>query len=128
MLRHTWILKLQRDLCAETERILEPEEFVPPASYTIKYHRVIESAETFQMIPGFRNFDPVERNRSLAYEDGKVVKSPVAGRILMALFQKRGTDGYYIILEVCDFWLVLSVWLLKVFFQLYLLLLMSLQL
>jgi len=111
MLHHTGILKLQRDLFTETERILEPEEFVPPASYTIKYHRVIENAETFQMIPGFRNFDLVERNRSLAYENGKVVKSPVAGRIFMPLYQKRGHDGFFIIREVSAFWLELSAWL-----------------
>lgn len=111
MLHHTGILKLQSDLLTENERILDPEGLVPPASYTIKYHRVIDNAETFQMIPGFRNFDPVERNRSLAYENGKVVKSPVAGRIFMPLYQKRGHDGFFIIREVSAFWLELSAWL-----------------
>src|SRR5690625_3390284 len=81
MLYHTGILKLQRDLFVETERILETEEFVPPASYTIKYNSVIETAGTFQMIQGFRNFYLVALIRSHALRNGKVVKSPVAGRI-----------------------------------------------
>lgn len=113
MLHHTGVFELQHQQLIENEEKLLPDKQVPQTYYSIKYHRVIDNAATFQMMRGFQNFDPVDRNLPLAYENGKLVKSPVSGRIFMPLYQNKGHDGFFIIREVSAFWLELSAWLKK---------------
>lgn len=111
MLHHTGLFTLPADQVGENEEKLLPDKQIPQTYYNIKYHRVIDNANVFQMMPGFRNFDPIERNLPLAYENGKLVRSPVSGRIFMPLYQNKGHDGFFIIREVSAFWLELSAWL-----------------
>jgi predicted deacylase len=100
----------------EAERFKLEEEVraysdVPDTYFEIRYHHLIDDAETFSMLPGFRNFDPVEKDMPLAYDNGILIKAAESGRIFMPLYQKRGNDGFLIVEEVPPFWLTLSAWL-----------------
>jgi succinylglutamate desuccinylase len=59
----------------------------------------IKSREHFAMIPGFKSFDKVVKGQHLADDiDGKVL-CPYDARLLMPLYQKKGSDGFFLIQE-----------------------------
>jgi hypothetical protein len=60
------------------------------------------------MMSGFENFDRIEKDTPIAYEEGRLIKAPKSGRIFMPLYQKKGHDGFLIVNEVSEFWLELS--------------------
>src|SRR5690606_23908255 len=76
--------------------------------FAIKYRQHIETHETFEMLPGFGNFQPVKANQMLARLDGKPILSAQKGLIFMPLYQKQGADGFFIIEKIAKFWLGVS--------------------
>lgn len=101
-----------RKLNEETQRRLADEmqcpDNVPETYYEIRYHKLLDDPKKFKMISGFKNFDKIEKNTPLAYENEQLIAAPVSGRIFMPLYQNKGHDGFLIIREVSDFWLELS--------------------
>lgn len=63
-----------------------------------KYH--IEDKQSWEMLPGFSNFDPVKQGQLLATDQGKDILCPFDGLILMPLYQKKGRDGFFIVKEI----------------------------
>ena len=57
----------------------------------------VEDTDSFEMLPDFQNFMPVEAGSVLAYEQGKPIASPCNGRIIMPKYQRQGVDGFFII-------------------------------
>jgi succinylglutamate desuccinylase len=49
------------------------------------------------MVPGFINFQPVEKGTVLAIHNDEKVSSPYTGNIFMPLYQDQGADGFFII-------------------------------
>lgn len=49
------------------------------------------------MLPGFINFQAVEKGMVLAIENGKEVIAPNSGNIFMPLYQNQSADGFFII-------------------------------
>ncbi|MCC5942177.1 MAG: succinylglutamate desuccinylase/aspartoacylase family protein [Balneolaceae bacterium] len=88
--------------------IIEVYEDVPNTYYEVIHHKLVDNAEDFQMIEGFENFIPIEKNTPLAYEHGILIRAPKSGRIFMPLYQKKGHDGFLIVKEVSPFWLEVS--------------------
>lgn len=76
--------------------------------FAINYRQHIETHETFEMLPGFGNFQPVKSNQLLAKLNGESVLSPQKGLIFMPLYQKQGNDGFFIIEKIAKFWLGVS--------------------
>ncbi|NEN24840.1 aspartoacylase [Cryomorpha ignava] len=76
--------------------------------FAINYRQNIEPHETFEMIPGFGNFQSIKANQLLAKLDGQPVLSPQKGLIFMPLYQKLGNDGFFIIEKIAKFWLGVS--------------------
>lgn len=70
-----------------------------PTHYELSYIHRIENGDIFKMNPGYVNFQTIKKNEILAYENGKPVFSAYNGRMLMPLYQKQGTNGFYIIHE-----------------------------
>jgi succinylglutamate desuccinylase len=66
-------------------------------SFKYKYH--IKPDEDFEMLPGFKNFDAIEKNQILAKNKHGDILAPYSGYILMPLYQKQGEDGFFIISE-----------------------------
>lgn len=76
--------------------------------YEIIYRYALKNASGFEMIKGFDNFTPIEKNQVLAHHNGTTVKSPFDGLIFMPLYQSQGEDGFFIIRKISKPWLVLS--------------------
>ncbi|PKD42778.1 succinylglutamate desuccinylase/aspartoacylase domain-containing protein [Rhodohalobacter barkolensis] len=111
LLHYNDMIKLEETELSEYETKIRAYSDVPDTYFDIRYHHIIDDSETFSMMPGFKNFDPVDIGTPLAYHDNKLVKAPETGRIFMPLYQKRGNDGFLIIKKVSPFWLTLSAWL-----------------
>ena len=73
-----------------------------PSSNKIIGKYTIREREKFSMLPGFKSFDKVYKNQPLAYDGDKVVTCPIDARILMPLYQKKGNEGYFLIIEDKD--------------------------
>ena len=111
LLHHTGLVKTDNRELGRCEVEMVDDSEMPSAYYEIRYHHYIEDVNKFNMYPGYRNFDPVEKGEPLAIDEGDVVKAPEEGRIFMPLYQKSGNDGFLIIREVSPFWLTFSAWL-----------------
>lgn len=109
------IHKLTNDGVRKYEHELDIHPDLPDSYYEVKYHKIVDDPEKFEMIRGFKNFDKVEKGTPLAKENGEWIEAPVWGRIFMPLYQKKGRDGFLIIREVSAFWLSLSAYLRKSF-------------
>lgn len=59
----------------------------------------IKNREDFEMLPGFKSFDKVNKGQHLAYDGGEKVLSPMDARLLMPLYQKKGNEGFFLIQE-----------------------------
>ena len=74
----------------------------------VRYRHPVSPEQSFQMRPGFQNFDPISRRQLLANDASGGVYAQEKGLILMPLYQKLGEDGYFIGRVVSPFWLWLS--------------------
>lgn len=68
-----------------------------PKVTRVVYHHPITSADEFVMKPGYTNFQPIKKSEHLADDKKGKVLSPMEGRILMPLYQKLGSDGFFIV-------------------------------
>ena len=73
-----------------------------PKVNKIIYKYAIKDRSQFSMIPGFKSFDKVAEGQPLAYDGGELITCPKDARILMPLYQKKGNDGYFLIIEEND--------------------------
>jgi len=98
-----WLLLHAAGLLGETDsrlgaartRLLGAGSGFPQAVEVFHRHPVT-SARSFQMVPGFRSFQPVPEGELLAREGGDEVRAPSAGRLLMPLYQPSGEDGFFL--------------------------------
>lgn len=85
--------------------------------FEVRYKREVRPEDDFKMNPGYVNFQPIEKNESLAVDRSGNLIAPENGRIFMPLYQAQGSDGYFGIKEIAPFWLSLSGWLREVGFE-----------
>lgn len=76
--------------------------------YAINFRQNIEPQDSFKMIPGFRNFQPIKKGQLLAHINDMTITSPQKGLIFMPLYQSQGDDGFFIIEKIAKFWLGVS--------------------
>lgn len=70
-----------------------------PVETELVYQHIIEPGDSFEMRPGYKNFQPVKKGEWLANDqDGKIL-AQCDGYILMPLYQSQGNDGFFIIKE-----------------------------
>lgn len=68
-----------------------------PQSVEVIYKYHVQDKLSWEMKPGFTNFDPVTKGQYLAHDITGPVYCPVDGLILMPLYQKKGRDGFFIV-------------------------------
>jgi len=68
--------------------------------YEIVYRHVIQPGDSFGMLPGFRNFDRINKGLLLATHNGQPQHAEQSGLLFMPLYQKKGEDGYFIIRHI----------------------------
>lgn len=64
------------------------------------YRHAITEEDEFEMCPGYRNFQAIEKGELLAHDKYGPIYAPVEGLMLMPLYQKQGVDGFFIVREV----------------------------
>ncbi|MCC5914862.1 MAG: succinylglutamate desuccinylase/aspartoacylase family protein [Balneolaceae bacterium] len=117
LLHNCGLLRLELPALKKAESEIRAYSEIPETYFEIRYHYLVDDAEQFRMLPGFRNFHMIEKGTPLAYDKGKLGRAPESGRIFMPLYQKKGDDGFLIIREVSPFWLTLSAWMRESFFH-----------
>ena len=66
------------------------------------YRYPIGDGEDFKMKPGYVNFQKIEKGEVLAQNEERAVCSDWNARILMPLYQKQGSDGFFVVEEVAE--------------------------
>jgi succinylglutamate desuccinylase len=92
------------------QRLAEVGRGIPPILETFHRHE-IRPGDDFRMVPGFRNFQTVERGTLLATSRHGEIRAPFATRLFMPLYQPLGDDGFFFARPVNRLWLAVSAWL-----------------
>ncbi|MCC6459294.1 MAG: succinylglutamate desuccinylase/aspartoacylase family protein [Saprospiraceae bacterium] len=71
-----------------------------PKVTRLRHVHHIRPGDTFQMRPGYINFQAIQRNEYLADDATGPVLAPEDGLILMPLYQPQGTDGFFVVQEI----------------------------
>jgi succinylglutamate desuccinylase len=79
-----------------------------PRVFEMRYRHPVTPNDGFEMLPGFRSFQPVSEGDILALDRAGDVRSPESGRLLMPLYQVQGEDGFFLIRAFHPFWLSVS--------------------
>ncbi|MBI1307881.1 MAG: hypothetical protein GC181_14855 [Bacteroidetes bacterium] len=88
--------------------------------FEVLYRQEIKAGEDFMMKPGYINFSKVAKDESLALLNDQPVFNPYSARLFMPLYQKLGSDGFFLIREISPFPLWLSSKLRKISWTLFL--------
>ena len=83
-------------------------------TYEIFDTHIIGKNEEFKMLPGFTNFQKIDKHQKLATCNGQDLEAPEDGHIFMPLYQSHGGEGYFIIRKIPRFFLGLSAVLRKI--------------
>lgn len=78
------------------------------------YLHKIEKKEQFKMLNGFKSFQTIKKGVPLAVSNGANVFSKRNGIIFMPLYQKQGSEGFFIIRTIKPFFLGLSAFLRRI--------------
>ena len=70
-----------------------------PRRVTAKSMHMIAEGANFAMNTGYYNFKPVHRGEVVAHDQDGPIASPQDGMIFMPLYQKEGSDGFFIVEE-----------------------------
>ena len=73
-----------------------------PKVTELLYTYSIEEDEAFELLPGFLNFQAIEKNQLLGKNQYGEIRAKEAGLMLMPLYQKQGEDGFFLVREVSD--------------------------
>ncbi len=68
----------------------------------VTYRHPVEAALDFHMRPGYINFQSVAEGEELARDKEGVINSPMAGQMLMPLYQSQGEDGFFVVQELAQ--------------------------
>ncbi len=81
------------------KKMLQTKALDLPKHFKLSYIHRIKNGNIFKMNPGYVNFQRIKKGEVLATENGKNICSQFDGTMLMPLYQKQGTNGFYIIQE-----------------------------
>ena len=79
----------------ETE-LLQAAEGLPRIAELVAVH-MLQPGDEFVMRPGYRNFQSIHKGEHLADDRNGPVYAPADGQILMPLYQKQGSNGFFLI-------------------------------
>lgn len=82
------------------EILVEYSKNLPKIADLITVHSVQED-DHFEMRPGYRNFQPVVKGEVLAHDRHGDIRSPMDAMILMPRYQAQGSDGFFLVKEIC---------------------------
>lgn len=69
-------------------------------TFEIIHRHSLEENDSFEMQPGYENFQTIEKGEFLATKNGEQVLSTWDAFIFMPLYQSQGNDGFFVVEEV----------------------------
>ncbi len=94
--------------------VIQDRVDVSPNFYEIVFRYGLTGKEDFEMIPGFKNFSPVNQDQLLAHLKGIEISSPFDGLLFMPSYQKQSQDGFFIVEKIGRSYLFISGFLRKI--------------
>lgn len=82
--------------------LIEYSADLPKVSELISAHS-IDPSDEFEMKPGYKNFQEVEKDEIVAKDKEGTISVPENSRILMPLYQKQGEDGFFLVKEILGY-------------------------
>ncbi len=79
-----------------------------PRVFEVRYRHPVQPEDRFRMRPGYASFQTLSEGEWVAEDRSGEIHAPVAGRMLMPLYQQEGDDGFFVIREFRPFWLTVS--------------------
>ena len=76
--------------------LIEFSKNLPKVAELITIHP-IKDGDDFMMMPGYKNFQSIEKGELLAKDKNGEIRALESGLILMPLYQKQGDDGFFLI-------------------------------
>lgn len=70
-----------------------------PLLYEVVEHHHVTDGDGFEMLPGYRSFQPVVAGEELAQDNSGPIRADGPGRILMPLYRPPCSDGFMIVEE-----------------------------
>lgn len=91
-----------RDIESKHDQLLLDRSQGLPLEAKLVYVHAVGPDDEFVMTTRriYNNFDPIEKGEILAYDKNGAVLAPFGGLILMPLYQKQGSDGFFIVQEL----------------------------
>lgn len=95
-------------------RILQESRQDLPRWMGVRYRHAITEEDGFRMRPGYRNFRQLSKGEVVA-DDSKEgeIETFYRARILLPLYQGKGNDGFFLVLDIRPTWLRVSRWMRK---------------
>tara|TARA_R100000935_G_scaffold58415_2_gene95339 strand:+ start:12107 stop:13000 length:894 start_codon:yes stop_codon:yes gene_type:complete len=80
--------------------VLKTRNGTPPQKTFKIIHRFgLQEEDSFEMQPGFENFQPIQKEENLATLNGTQINSVWDAYIFMPLYQSQGNDGFFVVEE-----------------------------
>lgn len=76
--------------------------------YEVFHRYPVEDARQFEMIPGYANFQPVQKGQYLATDGTDAVLSKSNAHIFLPRYEPQGNSGFYLLKKVTRSWLGMS--------------------
>jgi succinylglutamate desuccinylase len=89
-----------KDVESHHETVLQRYARQLPKVVDLLYVHRIRAGDAFQMLPNFKNFQAVQKGQPLARDIHGWIFAPEDALILMPLYQKQGSDGFFLVKEV----------------------------
>ena len=92
-------------ISSELEKVKKGRELLKeisdnyPHHLELVYRHKLEDYYNFRMNKGYFNFKPIKKSEFLAVQNNSKITSPYSGYILMPLYQRKGSDGFFIVRE-----------------------------
>lgn len=80
------------------ELLIDFSKNLPKVNELISNYHVKEN-DSFELVPGLRNFQPVKKGQLLGHDGNEPIHAPDNGLILMPRYQNQGEDGFFLIKE-----------------------------
>ncbi len=98
-LAYTYFVSSELPVVQESRNLLRRISTQYPHHLELIYRHKLNNYNKFKMNKGYYNFKKIAKQEFLAYQDQKQILSPANGYMLMPLYQKKGSDGFFIVQE-----------------------------
>jgi succinylglutamate desuccinylase len=67
-----------------------------PSEIEVQYRHPVTDGDGFRMKAGYRHFQTVQEGEVLAHDHRGPIRAPLTGYLLMPLYSRQGSDGFFI--------------------------------